>query len=48
MNKYPSFETENIKFSIIDGLKLELIDCVHFIIPFLASIEKNSFLLFEK
>ena len=41
-------ETEKIKLSIIVGLKLEFIDCVHLIIPVLASIAKNSFLLFEK
>ena len=46
-NRYPSLETVKIKLSIILGLKLELIDCVHLIIPDLASIEKNSFLLFE-
>ena len=45
-NRYPSLETVKIKLSIIVGLKLELMDCVHLIIPVLASIEKNSFLLF--
>ena len=46
--RYPSLETVKIKLSIIVGLKLEFIDCVHLIIPVLASIAKNSFLLFEK
>ena len=46
--RYPSLETVKIKLSIIVGLKLEFIDWVHLIIPVLASIAKNSFLLFEK
>ena len=37
-----------IRLSIIVGLKLELIDCAHLIVPDLAFIEKNSFLLFER
>ena len=37
-----------IKFSIMVGLKLEFIVWTHLIVPVLASIEKNSFLLLEK
>ena len=46
--RYPSLEIVKIKLSIIVGLRLELTDCIHLINPFLASIEKNSFLLLEK
>ena len=42
--RYPSLETENIKSSIIVGVKLELTVCFQLIIPVLASIENNSFL----
>ena len=46
--RYPSSETENIKFSIIVGVRLELTVCFQLTIPVLASIENISFLLFEK
>ena len=48
IKRYPSLDKVKIRLSIIVGLKLELIDCAHLIVPDLAFIEKNSFLLFER
>ena len=45
--KKPSSVTVKINLSVAVGLKLELIFCFQFIVPFVMSIEKSSLLLFE-